>query len=211
MTISSASRDRCVAADRRDRQEFQREVAVGDRIERIAGRLAEAERLGGHVAVDRKAGAGKRGGTDRAFVQMFDGVADAREVAAEHFDIGHAVVAEGHRLGGLQMGEAGHDGGGMLFGPVEEGGDQAARAPSRCVGSSALTQRRKSSATWSLRERAVCRRPAAGPMRVGEPRLDIHVDVFELARERRTRRSSISPQDRASARATILSLDPPPK
>ena len=45
MTISSASRDRCVARDRRERQELQREVAVGNAVERVAGRLAEAERL----------------------------------------------------------------------------------------------------------------------------------------------------------------------
>jgi hypothetical protein len=29
-------------------------------------------------------------------------------VAGEHLDIGHHVMAPGHRLGGLQMGEAGH-------------------------------------------------------------------------------------------------------
>ncbi len=52
-------------------------------------------------------------------------MANARAVAAEHFDIGHAVMAEGDGLGRLQMGEAGHDGVGMFFGAVEEGGDQA--------------------------------------------------------------------------------------
>ncbi len=108
-------------------------------------------------------------------------MAHALTVAAEHFDIGHAVMTEGHRLGGLQMGEAGHDGIGMLFGAVEEGGDQAWSACSRIFCSSAFTQRRKSSATWSLRERAVCSRPAAGPIRVAKPRLDVHVNVFKLA------------------------------
>ena len=42
----------------------------------------------------------------------------------EHLDIGHAVMAEGHRLRRLQMGEAGHDGRGMLLGAVEERCDQ---------------------------------------------------------------------------------------
>ena len=110
MTISSASRDRCVAADRGDRQEFQREIAVGHAVERVARRLAEAERLGRHVAVDRKAGAGQRCRTERRFVHALDRVADARKVAAEHLDIGHAVMAEGDRLRRLQVGEARHDG-----------------------------------------------------------------------------------------------------
>ncbi len=45
------------------------------------------------------------------------------------------------------------------------------------------THSRKSVATWSLRERAVCRRPAAGPDQLGEPRLDVEVDVFVLVAE----------------------------
>ena len=41
------------------------------------------------------------------------------------------------------------------------------------------THRRKSVATWSLRERAVCRRPAGVADQFGQARLDIHMDVFE--------------------------------
>ena len=92
-------------------------------------------------------------------------------------------MAEGHRLRRLQMGEARHDGRGMLLGAVEEHADQAASAPRRCAASSRFTHSRKSTATWSLRERAVCRRPAAGADQLGKPRLDIHVDVFEPGRE----------------------------
>ena len=46
------------------------------------------------------------------------------------------------------------------------------------------TQSRKSVATWSLRERAVCSRPAAGADQLGKPALDVHMDVFERALER---------------------------
>ena len=45
------------------------------------------------------------------------------------------------------------------------------------------TQSRKSVATWSLRERAVCSRPAAGPISSASRALDVHVDVFERALE----------------------------
>ena len=68
--------------------------------------------------------AGKRRGADRAFVHVLDGVAHPLAVAAEHLDIGHAVMAEGHRLGRLEMSKAGHDRVGMLFGLVEKGRDQ---------------------------------------------------------------------------------------
>ena len=47
------------------------------------------------------------------------------------------------------------------------------------------TQRRKSTATWSLRERAVCSRPAAGPTISLKPAFDVHMDVLERARERK--------------------------
>jgi hypothetical protein len=79
--------------------EFQREIAVGDAVERVAPSAAEAERLGGHVPVDREAGAGKRRGAERTLVHALDGVAHAAAVARQHLDIGHAVMAEGHRLG----------------------------------------------------------------------------------------------------------------
>ncbi len=45
------------------------------------------------------------------------------------------------------------------------------------------TQSRKSVATWSLRERAVWSRPAAGADQLLEPRLDIEVDVLVLGAE----------------------------
>ena len=56
-------------ADRGGRQRLEREIAVGDAVERIGRRPVEAERLRGGVAVDRKRGAGQRRGAERAFVQ----------------------------------------------------------------------------------------------------------------------------------------------
>jgi hypothetical protein len=104
-------------------------------------------------------GAGQRGGAQRAFVHPGARRAKRPAVAAEHLDIGQQMVAEGHRLGRLQMGEAGHDGRGVRLGL----GQQPAAAPSSWAierSQASRTQRRKSVATWSLRERAVCSRPA---------------------------------------------------
>lgn len=107
-----------------NRQEFQREIAIRHGIDGIAGRLAKTERLCGHMAVDSIAGAGKSGSTDWAFIQMFDSVAYPLAIPAKHFHIGHAVMAEGDWLRGLQMGKAGHDRFGMFLGTVEKGGNQ---------------------------------------------------------------------------------------
>jgi hypothetical protein len=134
-------------ADRRGRQRLEREVAVGHGIERIGGRPVEAERFRRHLAVDREGGAGERRGAERAFVQRAAGVGEPAAVAAEHFDIGEQVMAERHRLRGLQMREARHDGLGVRQRLV----DQRAAARSRICASSASiasrTQRRKSVAT----------------------------------------------------------------
>jgi hypothetical protein len=62
-------------------------------------------------------------------------IAHARKIAAEHLDIGHAVMAEGDRLRRLQMGEARHHRLGMLLGRVEKGLDQPGE---RCLGRPSL-------------------------------------------------------------------------
>ena len=68
ITISSASRDRCTAAIARRRLEVEREVAACHRIERIAHRPREAQRLGRRLAVDGEGRAGQRRRAQRAFV-----------------------------------------------------------------------------------------------------------------------------------------------
>ena len=73
------------AADRGKRQEFEREVAVGYGIDRISRGLAEVERGSRHGAVDRKARAGKRRGTERALVHALHGIAHPRQVTPETF------------------------------------------------------------------------------------------------------------------------------
>ncbi|MNT64538.1 hypothetical protein D3C72_2024490 [compost metagenome] len=134
------------------------------------------------MAVDGKAGAGERRCPDRAFVHVLDRVAHALAVAAEHFDIGHAVVAEGHRLGRLQMGEAGHDGFGMFLGAVEEGGDQAGQ---RLFGALQLFLDPEAEVERHLVvARARCVQASGGRADQGcKPCFHVHVDVFEPAGE----------------------------
>ena len=118
------------------------EVAVGYGVERIGHRPVEAERLRGHVAVERKRGAGKRRGAERRFVQPLARVGKPAAVARRHLDIGEQMMAEGHRLRRLQMGEAGHHRAGMR---------------QRLLGERALVSRRA-----RHRARRWCRAPTAG-------------------------------------------------
>ena len=162
-TSSPASRDRLTAQMVARRQIFQREIARRDRVHGIAHRPGEAQAARGHVAVDGKGGARQRGGAQRRFIQPLARILETAAVAREHFHIGQQVMAEGDRLRRLHMGEAGHDGGDMLFGLRQQARGCSSSRPLSARSQAARTQSRKSVTTWSLRERAVCSRPAAGP------------------------------------------------
>jgi hypothetical protein len=73
------------------------------------------------MAVDREGGAGKRGGAERAFVEALARIAEAAAIARQHLDIGQQMMAEGHRLRRLQMGEARHHRAGMEIGLLGQG------------------------------------------------------------------------------------------
>ena len=94
-------------------------------------------------------------------------------------------MAEGHRLGGLQMGEARHDRVGMLPRPGRASAcmqrrPAARRARSHCVAHPEAEIERH---LVVARARGV-QAPGGLADQLGQPRLDVHVDVFELARER---------------------------
>ena len=107
-------------AEARRRQRLDDEVAVGDAVERVRRRPVEAKRRGGLEAVDRERGAGQRRGAERVLVEAPARVLEAAAVTADHLDIGEQMVAESHRLGALQMGEARHHLAGMGEGLVGE-------------------------------------------------------------------------------------------
>ena len=101
--------------------ELDREVAVADRVDAVAADLGHAERLGHHLAVERVAGAGERGGAERQAIGAGVDLGHALGVAREHLDVGQQVMRERHRLGHLQVGEAGQDGLGVLVGELDQG------------------------------------------------------------------------------------------
>ena len=126
--------------------------------------------------------AGQRRGAERRFVEARAAVGEAAAVAAEHLDIGHQVMAEGDRLGGLQMGEARHDRRGILVGAVDQRGLQVAQHQLDLVDRVAHPQAHVERDLVVARARGV--QAAAGRADdVGQPLLDVEMDVLELGRE----------------------------
>ena len=164
--------------DRRRAQKLQREVTVRYRIHGIRHRPLKAQKLGCHVTVGRKAGAGQRRRAKRRFIQARTGIGKTAAVAPEHFDIGHQVKAERHRLGGLKMGESRHQRVGMLFGAAQKRVLERCKRGIHRINQLAYPQP-------EIGRHLVIARP--GRMQAarrladqfGKPRLDIHVNVFE--------------------------------
>ncbi len=72
--------------------EFDREIAIGHRVERVLAHAVEAKLLGDHDAVDRKRGAGERRGAERQPVDALAAIGEPLHVARKHLEIRHQVV-----------------------------------------------------------------------------------------------------------------------
>ena len=91
------------------------EVTVGHAIEAVGAGCCKAQLLGGKGAVQRIGGACQSAAAQRALgVHPGGGVLEALQIPQQHPCVGHQRVAEGNGLGALQVGVAGHDGGGVL-------------------------------------------------------------------------------------------------
>ncbi len=94
---------------------FKRKVTIRYRIERVRRRAIKAERSCRHVTVNRIGRTGKGSRTQRVFVDTGAAIGNAPAITAKHFDISQKMMTKGDRLGGLQVGEARHDGFSMGF------------------------------------------------------------------------------------------------
>ena len=104
-------------------------------------------------------------------------------VAVEHLHIGEQMMAEGDRLGRLQMGEAGHDRRGVGLSLAGQRPHQVIDLLGEGIDGIAHIQPEIG------RHLVVARARGMQPARrladdFGQPRLDIHVDVFQRARKR---------------------------
>ncbi len=109
------------------RGEFDGEVAIGHGVEGVLAQTVETELPGNHLAIDGEGGTRQRARAQRQPVDAGTAVAQPAGITVEHLVIGHEVVAEGHGLGHLQVGEARHDQVRVALGQVEQHDTQVAQ------------------------------------------------------------------------------------
>ena len=97
------------------RAELDGEVAIAHRIEGVRGDAVEAERVCGIGAVYGKRRPRQRRRAERRDIHARATLAEPLAVAVGHFEPGQQMVAECHRLGCLQVREAGHRVGAVAF------------------------------------------------------------------------------------------------
>jgi hypothetical protein len=120
---------------------------------------------------------------ERAFVQPSPRIGQAAAVALQHLHIGQQMMAERDGLGGLHMGEAGHRIGGVHRGAIGQGPHQVGELPVQPVDRVADPEAEIGGDLVVARAAGV--QPLAGLADArGQPRLDVHVDVFEPDVER---------------------------
>ena len=101
------------------------EIAVGHAVQTVGTGSRKAQLLGGKLPIQRVGGTGQRAGTQRTLAVHAGGsVLKALQVALQHGSVGHQRMTESDGLGTLQVGVAGHDGGGVLRRLFAEDPDQ---------------------------------------------------------------------------------------
>ncbi|OIQ67715.1 hypothetical protein GALL_507040 [mine drainage metagenome] len=164
---------------RRSGGEFDGEVAVAHRIQRVLAHIGEAQQLRDARPVDGEGGAGQRRGAQRQAVDAGAAVAQPLGIAREHFHIGQQVVAEAHWLRDLQMSEAGHDGVRVPCGQRHQGALQRVQLCNRLVDGVAQP---KPDVGCDLVVAAAAGMQALASVadELSQPGFDVEVDVFEF-------------------------------
>src|SRR3569832_1187754 len=129
-------------------------------------------------AVDGITRAGERRCTERQHVHAFAAIGKTGAVARDHLEPREQVMAEGDRLRDLQVREAGHDGGGLALGKVEQRGLQTLQIGVERI--DLIAQIEAHVGRDLVVARAASMQLLAGDTdAVGEPRLNVHVHVLE--------------------------------
>ena len=177
-TISSAKRDRCTAVIEAAASASITKSRSDTASSEFAAGAVEAERLRRHRAVEPERGAGERRRAERVFVQALARIREAAAVARRHLHIGQQMMPERHRLRGLQMREARHDGRGVRQRLLGERLLIAGQRRVDVVDRVAHPELEVGRDLVVARTRGV-QPPGRRPDQLGEPRLDVHMDVFE--------------------------------
>ena len=112
----------------------EREVAIGDGVDRVGRDAVEPERRGDLRAVGREVDARQRTRPERQDAARRDDRIEAISVSQQHPDVGQQVVAEVHRLRALQVRVAGHRPVEVALGAREQHLDQRDDPAARLLG-----------------------------------------------------------------------------
>ncbi len=182
ITISSAKRDRCTAvidaaasvSSTKSRSDTaSSEFAIGR--SKPSAFAVMSRSMGNDVPASAAAPSGN-------FVEALARVREAAAVARRHLDVGQQMMAEGHRLRGLQMGEARHHGRGMRQRLLGQRLLVAGERVVELVDGIAHPEPEIGRDLVVARARGV-QPPGGRPDQLRQPALDVHVNVFERAVE----------------------------
>ncbi len=194
MTISSAKRERCTA---------QRLAAASVSMTKSRSETASSEldvarsKPSAFAVIARSIGNEVPASAAEPSGDSFEPlprIGKPAAVARNHLDIGHEVMAEGHRLRRLEMGEAGHHGPGVLQRLFGERLLEVTKPGVDLVDGVADEEAEVGGDLVVPRPRRV-EPPGLRPDQLREPGLDMGVDVFEFGREGELARFDFS-QDR---------------
>ena len=178
-TISSASRDTCtmqIAAKAPNSSAKSRSLTAS---RLFWHRPSKPSACGDALAVQRIAGAGQRGRTERQPVRAPAHVGQPFGVAREHLDVGQQVVREAHRLRDLHVRVARHHGVGVRVGQLDQRALHLRQQRRDAVDLAAQPQPHVGGHLVVARAAGV--QPLAGVAdQLRQPRLDVQVHVLEL-------------------------------
>ena len=160
------------------RGQLDQEVAARRGVHAVGHGPLEPELFGDLVAIDVEGGAGDGARAERQLVHAARGVVEPPAIAPQHLEPGQQVVREAHRLRALQMRVARHQRGDVLVGAIDQ---DAAQSIDRRRRSRRRAPRPQAQIGGDL---VVARSPgvqlaAQRADELDEPRLDVHVHVFE--------------------------------
>ena len=102
-------------------EHLDHEIAIRDRVERVGRHAVEAELARRRLAIERVARPRQRAGPERRDVDPDARIGQAAPIALGHLDVRQQVMREQDRLGRLDVGRAGQDGGALAFRKADEG------------------------------------------------------------------------------------------
>ena len=105
--------------------ELDGKIPVADRVQAVLGGPVEAQQSGGHCPINGIGSACQGRCAQGHYVHPLAAILQTLGIPNQHLVPGQQVVPEGHRLGSLQMGEAGHDGVRLALGEIQQARFQA--------------------------------------------------------------------------------------